>query len=184
MSMKSPWMPLLAGLVAIALIGCDPQTQNESSVPDPSPTSTLPSDPAETPTDGEEIITTTETPPSEEEQVTPVTIYRSDSQCLEHVAEEVEVPSENPIESAVGEVIKDLDSVEFDIVAYQVNVNSDSGIATIDMQIDPDSQRQFVSLSSCENFALFGSLDKTLTENEQWNIREVAFTTQGEEIIF
>jgi hypothetical protein len=63
-------------------------------------------------------------------------------------------------------------------------VNVDNGVATIDLRIAPESKRQIVSLSSCEQFALFGSLRKTLTSNPQWNIKDVRFTERGQEVVF
>jgi hypothetical protein len=64
---------------------------------------------------------------------------------------------------------------------YRVRVNN--GVATVDLRLSPQSKRNFVSLSSCEQFALFGSVRKTLTNNSQWKIKEVRFTEKGEAIV-
>ncbi|MFO0142950.1 MAG: sporulation/spore germination protein, partial [Aphanizomenon sp.] len=37
--------------------------------------------------------------------------------------------------------------------------------------------------SSCEQFALFSSIRKTLISNAQWKIKEVRFTERGEDIM-
>lgn len=112
----------------------------------------------------------------------PVNIYRPDSQCQSLVSEKVAVPAATPVNAAVGKVLKEADSGDFALAGYRVNVNANSRIATIDLRLSPDSQRQFVSLSTCEQFALFGSLRKTLTDNSQLKIKDVRFTQQGQEI--
>lgn len=112
----------------------------------------------------------------------PVNIYRADSQCETLVSEKVAVPAASPVNAAVGKVLKEAESGDFALAGYRVNVNTNSRVATIDLRLSPDSQRQFVSLSTCEQFALFGSLRKTLTDNSQLKIQDVRFTQQGQEI--
>jgi hypothetical protein len=73
--------------------------------------------------------------------------------------------------------------VAFDLAGYRVQLNENTGVATVDLRLDPESERQFVSLSSCEKFSLFGSLEKTLTSNPEWQINRVRFTERGEEIV-
>jgi hypothetical protein len=113
-------------------------------------------------------------------KITNVTVYTSDPQCQELVGKEVKVPAGEPVANAVGKVIEERDTADFNLSGYRVNVKD--GVATVDLRISPESKRQFTSLSSCEQFALFGSLRKTLTSNAQWNIKEVRFTEKGEEI--
>ncbi len=112
----------------------------------------------------------------------PLKIYQADSQCQTLVSEKVAIPLENSVNAAVGKVLKQADSGDFDLVGYRVNVNANSRIATVDLRLSPDSRRQFVSLSTCEQFAFFGSLRKTLTSNSQLKIKAVRFTQQGKEI--
>lgn len=109
-------------------------------------------------------------------------IYHADSQCRNLVPEQEAVPATNPIDAAVGRVLKQVDSGDFDLAGYRVKVNA--GIATVDLRRMPNSRRQFVSLSECEQFALFGSLRKTLTTNSQLKIKAVRFTEQGQAIKF
>lgn len=111
-----------------------------------------------------------------------VTIYKPDNQCQDLVAEKVAVPSARTVEAAVGKVLEDRSNSDFNLAGYRVSVNSQTGVATVDMRVAGNSRRQFVSLSSCEQFSLFGSLRKTLTSNTQWKIKDVRFTEQGEEI--
>ncbi|NDJ23350.1 sporulation/spore germination protein [Nostoc sp. B(2019)] len=115
-------------------------------------------------------------------KTTNVTLYTSDVQCQELVPQKVSVSAEEPVTNAVGRIIEKRDTSDFSLSGYRVNVNN--GIATVDLRISPESKRQITSLSSCEQFALFGSLRKTLTSNAQWNIKEVRFTQKGEEIVF
>jgi hypothetical protein len=115
-------------------------------------------------------------------KTTKVTLYTSDIQCQELVPQQVSVSAEEPVTNAVSRIIEKRDTSDFSLSGYRVNVNN--GIATVDLRISPESKRQITSLSSCEQFALFGSLRKTLMSNAQWKIKEVRFTSRGEEIVF
>jgi len=108
-------------------------------------------------------------------------IYRADNQCQTLVPEKVAIPTANPVNTAVGKVLEEANSSDFELAGYRVNVNN-TGIATVDLRRSPNSQRQFASLSACEQFALFGSLRKTLTDNTQLKIKDVRFTEQGKNI--
>ncbi|WP_193196208.1 GerMN domain-containing protein [Nostoc sp. MG11] len=115
-------------------------------------------------------------------KTTNVTLYTSDVQCQELLPQKVSVLAEEPVTNTVGKIIEKRDTSDFSLSGYRVNIKN--GIATVDLRISPESKRQLTSLSSCEQFALFGSLRKTLTSNPQWNIKEVRFTQKGEEIVF
>ncbi len=123
------------------------------------------------------IPSTTETPTG---KTTDVTVYTSDAECQELVAQKTPVSSQEPVAGAVGKVLEGRDNGDFSLSGYRVNVKN--GIATVDLRLSPNSKRILTSLSSCEQFALFGSLRKTLTSNSQWNIKDVRFTEKGEEI--
>ncbi len=109
-----------------------------------------------------------------------VTVYNSDAQCQELVPQKTAVPAEEPVAGAVGKILEGRDSGDFSLSGYRVNVKD--GIATVDLRLDPNSKRFLSSLSSCEQFALFGSLRKTLISNNQWKIKDVRFTEKGEEV--
>ncbi len=111
-----------------------------------------------------------------------VTIYRPDSQCQTLVPEKVALPSVSTLQAAVGKVLEQRNSTDFNVAGYRVSVNPKSSVATVDMRIAPTSLRKFVSLSTCEQLALFGSLRKTLTSNQGFKIKNVRFTEQGQEI--
>jgi hypothetical protein len=109
-------------------------------------------------------------------------IYQADSQCQTLVPEKVAVSAGSPVDAAVGKVLEKASSGDFDLAGYRVNVNSKSGVATVDLRLAPNAQRQFLSLSTCEQFALFGSLRKTLVDNAQLKIKDVRFTEQGQDL--
>jgi len=115
-------------------------------------------------------------------QYATVIIYKADTQCNSLVAEKITIPAERQVEVAVGKVLERRNTGDFDLAGYRVILNANSGIATVDLRISPDSQRTFASLSNCEQMALFGSVRKTLTSNLGWKIQDVRFTAQGEEI--
>ncbi|MEC4805497.1 MAG: hypothetical protein SAJ12_05520 [Jaaginema sp. PMC 1079.18] len=102
--------------------------------------------------------------------------------CDRLVPEPWEIPENNPLEAAVGQVIERSLNGDFDLVGYRVNL--DQTTATVDLRLAPDSKRHFLSLSQCEKFALFGSLRETLTQNTAWKVDNVRFTSQGTEIMF
>ncbi|MBD2431651.1 MULTISPECIES: GerMN domain-containing protein [Fischerella] len=110
-----------------------------------------------------------------------VTLYTSDTQCQELVPQTVTLPAQEPVTAAVGKILEQRDNGDFSFSGYRVNIKN--GVATVDLRLDPKSRRQITSLSSCEQFALFGSLRKTLTSNPQWGIKDVRFTERGEEIV-
>ncbi|MBD2166830.1 GerMN domain-containing protein [Calothrix membranacea FACHB-236] len=146
----------------------------------PSPQATTESTPA---------ATTIETPTAKESpteqaatgKTTNVTLYTSDTQCQQLIPQKVAVPADEPVEGAVSKILEQRDSGDFNLSSYRVNLKN--GVATVDLRVSPNSKRQIASLSSCEQFAMFGSLRKTLTSNPQWKIKEVRFTERGEEIV-
>lgn len=173
---------LLTGALAFLLIGCRtlpsdaPQTNSGQpsgaasvATEEPrlsTPQSTLNSSPSENASGTDSVL---------------VTIYKPDSDCAQLVEEKVSVPADRPMEAAVEKVLDAQDSVEFDLSGYRVSVDS-SGTATVDLRLAPNSRRSIVSLSACEQFALFTSLQETLTQNPDWNIKTVKFKERGEDI--
>ncbi len=109
-----------------------------------------------------------------------VPIYTIDSQCNDFVEKTVEVHSDKALTEAVGEAMSGLDYTAFKIQSYEVNM--DGTTAVVDMELAPNSERKFVSLSSCEQRSLFGSIEKTLLDNPDWGVDAVKFTSKGEEL--
>lgn len=189
--------PLITGLIVLSLSSCTSSPTNRQSDKANSPTQEMGNVPSTT------LSAKSATTPAQPQTQTPVTrqplnttgsiaqakdtvtltIYQADNQCQTLVPEKVAVPATRIVDTAVGEVLKQADSGDFDLAGYRVQVNSNSGVATVDFRLAPNSRRQFVSLSSCEQFALFGSLRKTLTTNSQLKIKNVRFTQQGQEIV-
>jgi Sporulation and spore germination len=148
---------LLLGVIPAGLTGC------RSPVVPPSPSPT--------------VATPSPTAPQ-----TTVTIYKANDQCDQYEPSPVQVPADSALEAAVGEVIKAQSNEGFAIAGYRVRV--DQGVATVDFRVAPDSPRQIASLSSCEQFVLFGGISETLTKNPQFQVQEVRFSDRGEEIAF
>ncbi|WP_413199473.1 sporulation/spore germination protein [Nostoc piscinale] len=120
-------------------------------------------------------------PKTETSNTVKVTLYTSDVQCQEFIPQKVEVSATEPVSSAIGKIVQERDTADFSLSGYRVNVRN--GVATVDLRLSPQSKRQIASLSSCEQFALFGSVRKTLMSNSQWKIKDVRFTEKGEDIV-
>ena len=109
-----------------------------------------------------------------------VTVYTSDAQCQELIPQKADVSAREPINEAIGKIFKEQNTADFSVSGYRVNVRN--GVAIVDLRVSPESKRQLSSLSSCEQFALFSSVRKTLISNSQWKIKDVRFTERGEDI--
>jgi hypothetical protein len=198
--LKKYFTPFITGLIVLSLSSCaSPLTNRKTDSAGLASASTL-GTPLTTQLDSATSIseqaqeqTSVTTPPSnlsdskatsatQTSNTVTVNIYQADNQCETLVSEKVAVPAESPVNVAVGQVLKQVNSSDFDLAGYRVNIDANSRIATVDLRLSPGSRRQFVSLSHCEQFALFGSLRKTLTDNSQLKIKDVRFTQQGQEI--
>lgn len=113
-----------------------------------------------------------------------VTVYQIDGQCQAFLPQKIAVPVDHPIQAAVGEVLDQQSSGDFELSGYRVDVDPERQEATVDLRLAPNSKRRFTALSNCEQLAIFGSLRKTLTSNVQWKIQSTRFTEQGQEITF
>jgi hypothetical protein len=113
-------------------------------------------------------------------KTTNVTLYISDDQCQELIAKKAEVSAVEPMNESIGKIFKEQNTADFSVSGYRVNVRN--GVATVDIRVSPESKRQLSSLSSCEQFALFSSVRKTLMSNSEWKIKDVRFTERGEDI--
>lgn len=110
-----------------------------------------------------------------------VSVYTIDDQCNDFVEQSVQVPSDQAMNEAIGKAMGAVEYNAFKLDSYQVNISGSTAI--VDMKLAPGSERQFVSLSSCEQRALFGSVEKTLLDNADWNVDAVKFTDSGKELI-
>jgi len=184
-SIKQYFIPLLLGVMLAGCGGDGPTTDNTNNQPK-SPSTPVAESPTASPDNKD---STPDTSPDGDKAIDTDTdknsltldIYGVDSQCDKLVPKKVTISADKSVDAAVGKVVDQISSSDFDLAGYRVNVDT-NGMATVDLRLSPDSQRHFRSLSTCEQLALFGSLRKTLTDNSQFNISDVRFTEQGEEI--
>jgi len=108
-----------------------------------------------------------------------VNLYQPDIECKKLMPEPVAVDRDRAMDAAVSKVLQERNSADFTVAGYRINIDDD-GVATVDLRLKPDSRRQFISLSMCEQFALFGSLRETLINHPDWKIKAVQFTERGE----
>ena len=120
-------------------------------------------------------------PPGTSSEMVNVAVYTIDDQCNDFVEKTVRLPSDKAMAEAVGQAMGAVDYNAFKLEGYQVSVNGTT--AVVDMKLSPGSERKFVSLSSCEQRALFGSVEETLLNNPDWDIKAVKFTNRGQEIV-
>lgn len=201
---KRYFLGFITAAIATSLSSCNstptPNQDNISQTPAPTTTAAISSPtPSQTPSmaqlraKSEDVQTPapTESPiatptptesPTTSDKTTNVTLYTSDLQCQQLIPQKVPVSADEPVKAAVGKILEKRDSGDFSLSSYRINVKN--GVATVDLRVAPNSKRQITSLSSCEQFALFGSVRKTLTSNAQWKIKDVRFTERGEEIVF
>ncbi|MEA5503320.1 sporulation/spore germination protein [Halotia wernerae UHCC 0503] len=183
------FLPFIVVAIAASLSSCNsPSTSDNIPSGTPAPTTTQGlSTPTPTPSVAQlRAKSNNNVEPSENTSIATaktanVTLYTSDVQCQKLIPQKVLVPAAEPVTGAVGKIIEERDTADLSLAGYRVKVKN--GIATVDLRLSPQSKRQLVSLSSCEQFALFGSLRKTLTSNAQWNIKEVRFTEGGKEVV-
>lgn len=110
-----------------------------------------------------------------------VSIYVMDDSCNNFQTESVEVPIGQAMTKAVGEVLERHRFEAFKLSGYRVNFEGSKAI--VDLRLADDSDRQFLSLSSCEQQGLFGGLEETLMKNQTWKVNQVEFTNRGQEIV-
>ncbi|MEO0395745.1 MAG: hypothetical protein AAF243_07130 [Cyanobacteria bacterium P01_A01_bin.137] len=110
-----------------------------------------------------------------------VSIYVMDDSCSNFNPESVKVPANQAMTEAVGEVLDRHSFEAFKLSGYRVNVEDSKAI--VDLRLAEDSERQFLSLSSCEQQGLFGGLEETLIQNPTWKVNQVEFTNRGQKIV-
>jgi len=119
-----------------------------------------------------------------EVKTTTVDIFYPDSNCERLVPEAIEVPETKSLEAAIAKVLEKAANGDFDLAGYRVDEDKTNSTIAIDLRLSPESTRQFASMTSCEQFSVFGSLRQTIANNPQWRGEDVRFTQQGEDIFF
>lgn len=158
----------------------DVENPTEETTEDGKTTADDPSETADTPAVTSQTNSTDSAAAPKPEMVA-VSIYVMDDSCSNFKAESVEVPAAEAMSEAVGEVLDRHSFEAFKLSGYRVKVENSK--ATVDLRLAEDSERQFLSLSSCEQQGLFGGLEETLTQNPSWQINQVEFTNRGKEIV-
>lgn len=190
-SSKPTLTGVMIGVLILWLSGCNPASQSATgdrptataSSPQASvsvsPSVTASSQPSNQPlTTSPNSASATPTPAAD---TVAVTIYQVDDQCETLVPETVTVAEDRPMEGAIAKVLEGQSNSDFKLSGYRISIND--GVATVDLRLSPDSRRKFISLSSCEQLALFGSIEETLTQNSQWQVKSVRFTERGENLV-
>ena len=190
--LSHPYAAGLALALTLAVSGC--ATSPDQAVVEPAPTATpetvVPKqtppapieDPASKPTEARPDGNNSEVKqPDPLTDMVTVSVYTIDDQCDAFVEQSMEVPRSVAMNEAVGKVVGDTQLSAFKLADYQVQV--DGSTAIVDMRLAPGSERQFVSLSSCEQRSLFGGVEETLLNNPNWNVEAVKFTNAGKELL-
>lgn len=191
--------PLASGVLALSLLVAGCQTQDVAGPVDPAPVEEEATDGAAAPDVGETPAggdaTESDAPvtaqpdnavnsDTDAAEMMSVSIYKMDDQCNAYETETVEVERDAAMSQAVGKVMAVAQTYDkFELAGYRISYDADSDTATIDLRLSPESERQFVSLSSCEQLSLFGSVEETLTQNSDWSVETVEFTNRGEELL-
>lgn len=110
-----------------------------------------------------------------------ITLYTPTAICEGFQTEEKAIVEDKAIPQIVHFLIADQTSnlLDFELAGYRIQPGEKGNSITIDFRRKPDAQRHFISLSMCEQLALFGSLRKTLLENPALDIDSVRFTERG-----
>ncbi len=180
-------MASLALTLSLTIAGCATAPDTVVTPPEPEATPEAVETPKQAPADLADKQPVSAQPDGQADldkqpsEMVTVSVYSIDNQCNDFVEESVQVPSDQAMSEAVGKAMNSVDYNAFKLAGYQVNVNGRT--ATVDMQLAPGSERQFVSLSSCEQRALFGSVEETLLNNDDWGVESVKFTQGGKDIV-
>lgn len=113
-----------------------------------------------------------------------ITVYTVDNRCETLLPQTVMVPKDSVLEGAVAAAIAAQSNSDFAIAGYRVSTSQSGQKVTVDFRLAPDSPRSFPSLSSCEQFALFGGIRETLLAQEGQSIKSVEFLHQGDPITY
>lgn len=111
----------------------------------------------------------------------PTTIYLPDPQTYRLEPQTVPVDSNAPVAGIVGQIIGSYEGQEVGIEGYDVAVDQANQIARVNFDISSERNgREFYSLSSANQVALFESIRETLLTNPEYQINEIIFSANGE----
>jgi hypothetical protein len=111
-----------------------------------------------------------------------VALYTPGASCMEFQPTMLTVPADGAVSAIVRHVLTDPDLalMGFDLSGYRVLQNAPSSEVTVDFRLPPQSARQWISLSMCEQQIVLGSVRKTLLENPVLAVKTVQFTERGQ----
>lgn len=175
---------VVTSAIVVSLSSCATPVNHQSPTPTASAANREASPPSPSTTQTLNTVDTQATSTPTKKNTATVTIYHADNRCETLVPEKVTLPIANQVEAAVGKVLAQEDTADLRVAGYRISINSTTGVAIVDLRISPDSKLKLTSLSNCQQFALFGSLQKSLTSNPAWKIKDVRFTQQGKELFF
>lgn len=123
--------------------------------------------------------TAASTPPTPEQSIV---FYTPAQDCTAFQTETRSVAADKAVPQIVHYLLTEQTGhlLDFELAGYRLQPGENGNTLTIDFRRAPGAERQFVSLSVCEQLALFGSLRKTLVENASLNIDAVQFTERGQ----
>lgn len=108
-----------------------------------------------------------------------VQIYRLDNQCNAFVPEPLIVSRQHDLTDTIAAILTSQPMPHLDLSGYRVSRDNATGTVTIDLRVSSQSRRVLMSLSICEQMALFGSLRRTLLNHPDWHIQDVTITNRG-----
>jgi hypothetical protein len=117
-------------------------------------------------------------------KTTPTQIFYANRQCDRLTTAIEQIPSSGSEQETATRTLRSLLERQkiYGVKVNNYQVTLENGVATVDITLDPRSQRRMTSLSSCEQFALFSSIKTTLLQNQALTVNEVKFTEAGREI--
>lgn len=111
----------------------------------------------------------------------PTTIYLPDPETYRLVPQTIPVDADAPVAGIVGQIISSYDGQDVGIEGYDVAVDQPNQIARVNFDVNSDRNgREFYSLSSANQVALFESIRETLLTNPDYQINEIIFSANGE----
>ena len=111
----------------------------------------------------------------------PATIYLPDPVTRELVPQVVPVAVDQPVATAVGQIVDAYEGQDIGIQGYEVVVNEPAQSAQIDFNLQNDRGiAAFQSLSSSNQFVLFEAIRETLLTQPNYAVTDIIFSANGE----
>jgi hypothetical protein len=111
----------------------------------------------------------------------PATIYLPDPVTRELVPQVVPVAVDQPVATAVSQIVDSYQGQDIGIRSYEVVVNEPMQSAQIDFNLQSDRGTDaFLSLSSSNQFALFEAIRETLLTQPNYQVTDIIFSANGE----